>query len=291
MRADAVRLFAERAAAVDRDFRLDRPRLAAVTEICQRLDGIPLALELAASQVVTLSPAEIAGLLDERFGLLTGGRRTALERPRTLRATVDWSYSLLSPTEQHVFDRLECSEVAPGTACSNAERTSKGSHRPNIARPPRSAARGRIPRALLATGAFPRCHSCVGSLPSWTKVKARSLVGNPVRASTPSNRRIWAESSRHQSAAQVSISGSSLYTNRRSPESHEDNPKVVPARPRKERSRRSDRSRVHENAHRDADSEGHLAPLNPGDFDDFDGPRRIDARSPPKRESPGSATL
>jgi non-specific serine/threonine protein kinase len=106
MRADAVRLFAERAAAADRDFRLDPLNLESVTEICRRLDGIPLAMELAASQVATLSPAEIAGLLDERFRLLTGGRRTAVERHRTLRATVDWSYSLLSRTEQNVFDRL-----------------------------------------------------------------------------------------------------------------------------------------------------------------------------------------
>jgi predicted ATPase/class 3 adenylate cyclase len=106
MRADAVRLFVERASAADRDFRLDPAVLAAVVEICRRLDGIPLAIELAASQVATLSPAEIADLLDERFRLLTGGRRTAVERHRTLRATVDWSYSLLSPTEQHLFDRL-----------------------------------------------------------------------------------------------------------------------------------------------------------------------------------------
>jgi predicted ATPase/class 3 adenylate cyclase len=104
--ADAVRLFAERASAVDSDFRVDPVGLGAVVEICRRLDGIPLAIELAASQVATLSPAEIAGLLDERFRLLTGGRRTAVERHRTLRATVDWSYSLLSRTEQHVFDRL-----------------------------------------------------------------------------------------------------------------------------------------------------------------------------------------
>jgi predicted ATPase len=106
MRADAVRLFAERAAAVDRDFRLDPVGLGAVADICRRLDGIPLAIELAASQVAALSPAEIAGLLDERFRLLTGDRRTAVERHRTLRATVDWSYSLLSPTERHLFDRL-----------------------------------------------------------------------------------------------------------------------------------------------------------------------------------------
>jgi predicted ATPase/class 3 adenylate cyclase len=106
IRADAVRLFAERASAVEADFRVDPGCLPAVVEICQRLDGIPLAIELAASQVATLSPGEIAGLLDERFRLLTGGRRTAVERHRTLRATVDWSYSLLTRTEQHVFDRL-----------------------------------------------------------------------------------------------------------------------------------------------------------------------------------------
>jgi predicted ATPase len=106
MRADAVRLFAERARAVETDFQLDPVCLTAVAEICQRLDGIPLAIELAASQAATLSPIEIADLLDERFRLLTGGRRMAVERHRTLRATVDWSYSLLQRTEQQVFDRL-----------------------------------------------------------------------------------------------------------------------------------------------------------------------------------------
>ncbi len=80
--------------------------LRVVVEICTRLDGIPLAIELAAARVVSMSPAEIAELLDERFRLLTGGRRTAVERHQTLRATVDWSYSLLQPTERAVFDRL-----------------------------------------------------------------------------------------------------------------------------------------------------------------------------------------
>jgi predicted ATPase len=80
--------------------------VAGVVEICQRLDGIPLAIELAAARVSAMTPAEIAGLLDERFRLLTGGRRTAVERHQTLRATVDWSYSLLSATERVVFDRL-----------------------------------------------------------------------------------------------------------------------------------------------------------------------------------------
>ena len=66
-----------------------------IAEICRRLDGIPLAIELAAARVVALSPSEIAGHLDERFRLLTGGRRASLERHHTLRAVVDWSYSLL----------------------------------------------------------------------------------------------------------------------------------------------------------------------------------------------------
>jgi hypothetical protein len=77
-----------------------------VEDICRRLDGIPLAIELAAARVVAMSPAEILGLLGERLRLLTGGRRTAVERHQTLRATVDWSYSLLRPTEQVVFARL-----------------------------------------------------------------------------------------------------------------------------------------------------------------------------------------
>ena len=78
----------------------------AVAEICRRLDGIPLAIELAAARVVALGPAEIAARLDERFRLLTGGRRTAVERHQTLRATVDWSYSMLAPRHQAVFERL-----------------------------------------------------------------------------------------------------------------------------------------------------------------------------------------
>ncbi len=103
---DAVRLFIERAHGAEPDFRLDAGDLNVVAEICRRLDGIPLAIELAAARVVSMSPAEIAGLLDERFRLLTGGRRNAVERHQTLRATVDWSYSLLQPAERAVFDRL-----------------------------------------------------------------------------------------------------------------------------------------------------------------------------------------
>jgi predicted ATPase/class 3 adenylate cyclase len=103
---DAVRLFVERATDAHADFVLDASGATSVAEICRRLDGIPLAIELAAARTVAMSPREIAARLDERFRLLTGGRRTAVERHQTLRATVDWSYSMLDERVQIVFDRL-----------------------------------------------------------------------------------------------------------------------------------------------------------------------------------------
>jgi hypothetical protein len=90
-----------------------------VAEICRRLDGIPLAIELAAARTVSLSPMQILARLDERFRLLTGGRRTAVERHQTLRATVDWSYRLLDEPTRLVFDRL--SVFAGGFSLEDAE--------------------------------------------------------------------------------------------------------------------------------------------------------------------------
>jgi predicted ATPase/DNA-binding SARP family transcriptional activator len=104
--SEAVELFVDRAAAVKPDFALDRSNAPAVAEVCRRLDGIPLAIELAAARTQAFTPAQIAELLDERFRLLTGGRRTAVERHQTLRATVDWSYALLDEVERIVFGRL-----------------------------------------------------------------------------------------------------------------------------------------------------------------------------------------
>jgi len=104
--SEAVALFVERAREVDPDFVLDSACGPAVVEICRRLDGIPLAIELAAARVAGMGPAEIAGHLDERFRLLTGGRRGRVERHQTLRAAMRWSYSLLADTERTVFDRL-----------------------------------------------------------------------------------------------------------------------------------------------------------------------------------------
>jgi predicted ATPase/class 3 adenylate cyclase len=103
---DAVQLFIERARAAQADFSVATSDLPAIAEVCRRLDGMPLAIELAAARAVAMSPSEIASLLDERFRLLTGGRRSAVERHQTLRATVDWSYELLAERERLVFDRL-----------------------------------------------------------------------------------------------------------------------------------------------------------------------------------------
>lgn len=102
----AVRLFVDRARAVAPTFTVDRSNAAAVAEICRRLDGIPLAIELAAARLTAMQPQEIASHLDERFRLLTGGKRRGTERHQTLRATVDWSYSLLGERDRRVFDRL-----------------------------------------------------------------------------------------------------------------------------------------------------------------------------------------
>ncbi len=104
--SDAVRLFVDRATAVQRAFTLDEQTAGPVADICRHLDGVPLAIELAAARVAVMSPSQIAGLLDDRFQLLTSGRRTAAERHQTLLATVDWSYALLTPEEQAVFDGL-----------------------------------------------------------------------------------------------------------------------------------------------------------------------------------------
>src|SRR5205814_2288284 len=104
--SEAVQLFTERARAVQPGFTLDGANADAVAEICRRLDGIPLAVELAAARVTIMSPADIASRLDQRFQLLTGGRRTAAERHQTLRAAIEWSYEMLEPKERTLFERL-----------------------------------------------------------------------------------------------------------------------------------------------------------------------------------------
>lgn len=103
---DSVRLFVERACLHRADFALTSHNASTVADICRRLDGIPLAIELAAARVRALSVEQIASRLEDRFALLTGGSRTALARQQTLSALIDWSYALLSEAERSLLGRL-----------------------------------------------------------------------------------------------------------------------------------------------------------------------------------------
>ena len=123
--SSAVRLFAARSAAAAPGFAVDGRNVATVAAICARLDGIPLALELAAARVRVLGPAELLARLDDRFGLLTTGHRDAPARQRTLRGMIDWSWRLLGPTEQAVLRRLAvhrggCTLEAAERVCAGA---------------------------------------------------------------------------------------------------------------------------------------------------------------------------
>jgi predicted ATPase len=119
---DSVRLFVERAQAAAEGFELDDENATAVAEICVRLEGLPLAIELAAPWMRTLTPRALLRRLDQRLPLLTGGARDADERQRTLRNTIDWSYGLLLEPEQELFMRLGvfvggCRLEAAGGVC------------------------------------------------------------------------------------------------------------------------------------------------------------------------------
>jgi predicted ATPase/class 3 adenylate cyclase len=124
MSSESGRLFVERATAASGDFELTENNAAAVMEVVIRLDGIPLAIELAAARVGVLSPSQIAQRLDQRFRLLAGGTRGAIERHATLRAAVDWSFDLLDAAEQRLLARLSifaggCTLDAAEAICSD----------------------------------------------------------------------------------------------------------------------------------------------------------------------------
>jgi predicted ATPase/class 3 adenylate cyclase len=182
---DAARLFLDRADTAGADLALEAADGPAIAEICRRLDGIPLAIELAAARVMALSPGEIAAHLDERFRLLTGGRRAAVERHHTLRATIDWSYTLLSQRDQAVlthlgvfpasFDAAAAQAVAAAGGVEpwdvldaltslvaksmlNADRSAAGSTRYQMLESLRHYARERLDTAGLADETR-RCHA------------------------------------------------------------------------------------------------------------------------------------
>ncbi len=121
---EAVRLFIDRALLVAPHFVVDKDNAPHIAQICYRLDGIPLAIELAAARVKVISVEQISKRLDDRFRLLTGGARTALPRQQTLRALIDWSYDLLSKNERLLLCRL--SVFAGGWALEAAEEVCAG---------------------------------------------------------------------------------------------------------------------------------------------------------------------
>ena len=125
-RYEAVALFLQRAAAVKPDFAATEENAAAIADICARLDGLPLAIELAAARVKLLSPSLMRARLEKRLQLLTGGRRDLPERQQTLRGAIDWSHGLLNEEEQKLFRRLSvfvggCTLEAAEAVC-NAKR-------------------------------------------------------------------------------------------------------------------------------------------------------------------------
>ncbi len=128
----AAELFAERASARDADFDPVADR-EAVEEICRRLDGVPLAIELAAARTRTIAPAQLAERLDDRLRLLTGGGRTGPAHHRTLRATIQWSYDLLSPGERTLFERLSIFAAPFDLAAAEAVTPGDGLERPDVA--------------------------------------------------------------------------------------------------------------------------------------------------------------
>jgi predicted ATPase len=120
--SEAVRLFVERAQSRDPQFTLTAPDIAPVAEICRRLDGLPLAIELAAAQITVMNPGELATVLDRRLDLLGGGHSRTVRRHQTLRATIDWSYERLDESQRRLLARLSvfaggCTREAAETVC------------------------------------------------------------------------------------------------------------------------------------------------------------------------------
>ena len=155
----AVRLFADRAAAVLPSFTLNSGNEADVARICRALDGMPLAIELAAPWLRTLAPAQLAERLDDRFALLTGGSRTAQPRHQTLRAVVDWSWHLLSEPERTLARRLA---VFPGGATLAAAVQACADPMPDEAPPPTEGQPAGGPRVLPRASVLPTLSGLVG---------------------------------------------------------------------------------------------------------------------------------
>ena len=140
---EAVRLFVERVETLAPGFTITNQNSLAIAQVCHRLDGIPLAIELAAARARVLRVEQIVARLDDRFRLLTGGSRTALPRHQTLRALIDWSYDLLSEPERALLQRL--SVFAGGRTLEAAEEVAN----PKSSQIPEAERRGQDPNPNL----------------------------------------------------------------------------------------------------------------------------------------------
>ena len=172
---DAVALFCERARARDPGFDLDDANAAAVAEICRRVDGLPLAIELAAARCGLLSPGEIAERLDEALGALGAGARDAPARQQTLRATIDWSHDLLSDDEKRCFARFAV--FAGGATVAGG----RDDHR----RRPRHARRAWSPRACSCVARHAHAPHPAGDARNDPRLRHRALRGRRRRGSRP----------------------------------------------------------------------------------------------------------
>ena len=190
----AVRLFADRAAAARPDFAVDDTTVATVIEIVRRLDGLPLAIELAAARLRTLPLADIAARLSDRFRLLTGGSRTALPRHRTLRAVVEWSWDLLTEPERVLAERLAI--FPAGVIERERERGVRRRHRAGRRTSPTCSPRSSTSRccSASATGAACGCSrrsastasSGWPSAASWPRCGAGTPTTSPRCSTRPS---------------------------------------------------------------------------------------------------------
>jgi len=187
-----VRLFVARATSAQPRFALTEGNALAVAQVCQRLDGMPLALELAAARVDGLTVHQIAGHLDQRFRLLTGGSRVALPRQQTLSAAIDWSYDLLSQTERRLLNRL--SVFADGWTLEAAQAVCAGRLSPGnctkvtVSATSAASAWALGPRTAITTGVRRLGPSSSRIALTISRTRAsRSLVGTavPVRGAGP----------------------------------------------------------------------------------------------------------